>query len=262
MPNNPGLCHMAIRLISIATILSSFVWAADTEKNVASPIVSLSTDGLEDLDSNQKAGVLRLVDSLRLPITSLAGRQWKRNNRPYLVLGRHATETEGRIRYELLAFDIVNSSVRLSAKGEDGLTIAVNEDVVGFDFAAYKIRSKEYAFGVNIKRTRMYAGGMATLDQVAFFRLQNREFTELLRTPIAYEADLAGEWQEDGTRDRYGSAGNAILIVSKHATKGYFDWILKADNGKKAILKWDGSGYSLDDEHPLKTDALEIFDEG
>jgi hypothetical protein len=55
---------------------------------------------------------------------------------------------------------------------------------------------------------------------------------------MSYDADLAGEWNEDGTRDRAESLGKAVILVRKHKTGGYFDWAKKAEGGRTATLVW------------------------
>ena len=76
---------------------------------------------------------------------------------------------------------------------------------------------------------------------------------------MSYEADLAGNWNEDGTRDREGSFGKAVILVHQHKTRGYFDWAFKAEGARAATLVWDQNGYVMTSGVPLETDELEIF---
>ena len=110
-------------------------------------------------------------------------------------------------------------------------------------------------------RNRGYAAGFATLDSVIFFRLNGKAVETILWTSVSYNADLAGNWNEDGTRDREESLGEAVILVRKHKTGGYFDWAKKAAGGRTVTLVWEDGRYAMKGDDPLETSELEIFND-
>jgi hypothetical protein len=219
-----------------------------------------ATAGLEGLNETQKARVLQLLDSVGVSATSLQGKKWPRRRQAYLAVNRDSSASEENLRYQVFAFDLSEPKIRLSAAMGEPRKLSRRDGLKGFDFAAYQIKPGEYAFGLRYMRMRSYSAGVANLEGMVLYRIQGSEIREILDVTTSFESDLAGEWNEDGTRGRNGNLGTAVLQVSKSKTGGYFDWIKKADNGKSAALTWDGSGYVLQGADPFPTDELDIFD--
>lgn len=220
----------------------------------------LKPDGLADLGAPQITEVLRALDSVGIPLASAEGATWKRRKGTYLVLAVDAAGQPDTTRFRLFAFDLSAAKPRFLAASE-AVELDPDETLGSFDFAAYKIRPGEFAFGVTYSRRRSYAGGSATLDAMTLYRMQGASIAPILGAATAYEADLAGEWNEDGTRDRAGGSGSAVLIVTAKQTRGFFDILLKADTGKTARFRWNGDGYDLEGEDPFPTGEYEIFGE-
>jgi tetratricopeptide (TPR) repeat protein len=225
---------------------------------VAGAAAGFAAVQLEGLDEAQKGQLLKLLESARFPHGPVRGALWPRRDKTYLVSVVDPATGEQPASFHLAAFDLTGPSVRLRASiGPIGL--GIDDELGPFDFAAYRLTSKEYAFGVTYSRQRSYAAGFASLDGVIFFRLTSKGLDSILSTTTSYEADLAGNWNEDGTRDREGGGGKAIILVRKHKTGGYFDWAKKVEGSRAVPLVWDGNGYVMNGEDPLEDDDLEIF---
>jgi hypothetical protein len=254
--------------VFVGAILLSF-WAApqtladastDSALSIPRATAGLSTENLEGLDKAQKAEILRLLDSIALPLTSLKGKVWKRRKDTFLALGLDSSSSVDTIwqQYHLFAFDLSRPKIRLSARW-DSTELKPNEQLEGLDLAAYQIRPSEYAFGVIYSRWGGGSGGMERMTGITLYRLREAQFEVLFDTPISFGANFVGEWIEDGTREHYYSTVKAVILVTKRKTGGYFDWLLKADNGKSARLFWKEGGYVLQGRHPFPRDKFETI---
>jgi len=218
-------------------------------------------DNLEGLDEAQKAQIIKLLAAGGFPQGSVGGALWPRREKAYLVSGLVPPDSkDDRPALHVAAFDISGPTIRrLASTGP--IQLGRDDTLGSFDFAAYRLTDKEYAFGVRISRNRGYAAGFATLDSALFFRLNGKAIDVVLATVMSYEADLAGNWNEDGTRDRDGHSGSAVIVVSKHKTRGFFDWA-KRGAGHTAKLIWKDGGYEMAGDDPIAPeDGLEIFDD-
>jgi tetratricopeptide (TPR) repeat protein len=225
---------------------------------VAGAAAGFAAVQLEGLDETQKGQLLELLEGAHFPHGPVTGALWPRRDKTYLVSVVDPATGEQPASFHLAAFDLTGPAVRLLATaGPIGL--GINDELGPFDFAAYRLTAKEYAFGVTYSRQRSYAAGFASLDGVILFRLDGKGIDPILTTTTAYEADLAGNWNEDGTRDREGGGGKAIILVRKHKTGDHFDWAKKAEGGRAVPLVWDGHGYVMKGKDPLEDDDLEIF---
>ena len=221
----------------------------------------LSTDGLVGLNENQKVQILKLLDSAKIHVTSIEGKKWNRRRQSYLAIGSDSLKSQDNYQFHLFAFELSGPKIRLMAISDGPYTLGKRETLVGFDFAAYQINPHEYAFGIRYSRVRSYAaGGESSLEGILLYRIEGKAFQGILNMTTSFESELAGEWNEDGTRDRSGNSGHAVIIVTKHKTDGYFDWIKKADDGKSAPLIWDGSSYAMQGEDPFPIHELDIFE--
>jgi tetratricopeptide (TPR) repeat protein len=220
-----------------------------------------SAEKLEDLDEAQKAQVIKLLAAGGFPHGPVTGRLWPRREKTYLVAGLAAPDAQEHPTLHVVAFDLSGPTIRQLASAEP-LGLGRNDDLTGFDFAAYRLTTKEYAFAVRISRNRGYAAGTATLETAIFLRLNGKAIDSIYGDVMSYDADLAGNWNEDGTRDRDGHSGEAVILVGKHKTRGYFDWAKKG-MGHTATLVWGADGrYEMKGDDPIAPDEeLEIFDD-
>lgn len=240
-------------------LLSAFI-SVSHAKAKPKATAGIDTAGLADLTVAQKTEILRSLDSVGIPLASVEGAVWKRRKATYLVLAQDSAGQPDTVNYHLFAFDLSAPKPRLAA-ASDTETLPERDRLGGFDLAAYKIKPDEFAFGVGYSRMRGYAAGSATLEGKIIYRLKGSAIKGILDAVTAFEADLAGSWNEDGSRDRSMNSGSAVLIVTGKKTQGYFDWLLKADTGKTGRFKWEEDGYVLQGNLPFPVDDFEIFDD-
>jgi tetratricopeptide (TPR) repeat protein len=219
-----------------------------------------STDKLEDLDQGQKAQLIKLLAGGGFAQGPVIGKLWPRREKTYLVAGLAPPDEEGRPTLHLAAFDLSVPSIRRLAS-IDPVVLGRDDTLDGFDLAAYRLTAKEYAFAVRIARNRYYGGGSATLDNAMFFRLNGKAIEPILNTLMAFNADIAGDWNEDGTRNHDEYLGKAVIVVRDHKTGGYFDWAKKVEGARRAQpLVWKAGQYQTKGADPIyPKEELEIF---
>jgi len=220
-----------------------------------------SAEKLEGLDKTQKAQVIKLLAARGFPQGPVIGALWPRREKTYLVAGVAPPDAGARPILHVVVFDLSGPTIRQLASVEP-FGLGRDDELTGFDFAAYRLTAKEYAFAVRISRNRGYAAGTATLETAIFFRLNGKTLESIYGDVMSYDADLAGNWNEDGTRDRDEHSGRAVIVVGKHKTRGYFDWAKKG-MGHAAALVWGADGrYEMKGDDPIAPDEkLEIFDD-
>jgi len=136
-----------------------------------------------------------------------------------------------------------------------------DDSAASLDLAKYAVSATQTAIGVRIRRHRSYAGGgEASLEMLRLYLRRGRDLRPILMTCMSYESDLAGDWLEDGTRDRVGNSGQATLSVGKKTTQGHFDLLRKTDAGTQR-LRWDAGAYVEVDDDPFARVVLDVFDD-
>lgn len=111
--------------------------------------------------------------------------------------------------------------------------------ITKLDLAPYKISDKEVAFGIRFSMHTGYAGGASETEYLALFRIEDDKVTNILTEPMSFRSDLAGDWHDDGTRDRSSNESYFVLSVLKHSTQGYYDLKINEKNGhSKTIFVW------------------------
>lgn len=253
---------LRLRRAFLALFLSAFSFSVSADPAVNSRKASsgISMVGLEALESSKKPQLLRLLDSLQVPFTGLMGAEWRRRKGTYLVVLTDTTEGEQNSKHTVYAFNVSRPKIELMATPSYPFTFAFDDKVDGFDFAPYQITPNEFAFGIRYSRHRYYATGDASMGGIMLFRINNFDINEIANISTSYETNLAGEWNEDRTRDRIMLAETAVVLVTKKKTAGYFDWIKKAESGKSVRLNWDGNGYALRGTDPFPIKEYAIFD--
>jgi hypothetical protein len=185
---------------------------------------------------------------------------WKKD---FCVALVSAAESEEKRVYAVALFAAGDASLAKRMKATSGpIPLGADDSADSLDLAKYDVTATETAIGVRIGRHRTYAGGgEASLQTLVLYLPLDRELQPILKTFMSYEAELAGDWAEDGTRDRVSYDGRATLIVSKKKTQGHFDLVRKTNSGTQH-LRWDGDAYAAADADPFSKDVLEIFDDG
>jgi hypothetical protein len=185
---------------------------------------------------------------------------WKKDLCVALV---ETAESEEKRAYAVALFTAGDASLSSRMKATTGpIPFAADEWVSGLDLARYNVTATQTAIGVRVGRRRSYAGGgEASLETLILYLPRDRQLEPILATFMSYEAELAGDWAEDGSRNHVGSDGKATLVVGKKKTRGYFDLIRKTDSGTQH-LHWDGDAYVETDADPFTKEVLDIFDSG
>lgn len=77
---------------------------------------------------------------------------------------------------------------------------------------------------------------------MTLFAMINGQLTPILTVPTYYFEDLAGSWNDDGTRQHHIEKSEHILILSKQKTKGFYDIIYKekgTTKSEKIVYYWN-----------------------
>jgi len=199
-----------------------------------------------------------VLPSMKAQATQI--KPWKNDLCVALV---EAAESEQKRAYAVALFAAGDASLSSRMKATtDPIPLAADESASGLDLAKYNVTATQTAIGVRIRRHRSYAGGgEASLETLVLYLPRERQLEPILATFMSYEAELAGDWAEDGTRDHVGSSGQATLVLSKRRTQGHFDLVRRTDSGTQH-LHWNGGAYVATDADPFTKDVLDIFDDG
>jgi hypothetical protein len=112
-------------------------------------------------------------------------------------------------------------------------------NVEQFDLAPYKIAPDQPAFGLRVSWMEGYSGGGANFGGLCLFTVEGDRLKQVLAVPMSADADIAGDWHKDGTRDHDISEAANVLIVSPHVTNGHFDLIVKGrTGGAQQVFRW------------------------
>jgi hypothetical protein len=107
-----------------------------------------------------------------------------------------------------------------------------------FDLADYRLNEKEKAFGVRGGYDVGYAGGGAFYEFLALFRVTGGEIVKIFGEQMYSYENIAGDWNDDGTRQHDIYEAKSTLHVLKTKTDGFFDWELRSDDGEKTRYRW------------------------
>jgi hypothetical protein len=112
-------------------------------------------------------------------------------------------------------------------------------NVEQFDLAPYKIAPDQPAFGLRVSWMEGYSGGGANFGGLCLFTVDGDRLKQVLAVPMSADADIAGDWHKDGTRDHDITDAANLLIVSSHVTNGHFDLIVKSRaGGAQHVYRW------------------------
>ncbi len=103
-----------------------------------------------------------------------------------------------------------------------------------FDFANYKISKDKYAFGIRAHWDEGYAGGGGSFEALILFSISAGHVVNIFSEPVYFEQVLAGNWNEDGSRDHFEYEGKNIVTILPHLTNGFYDLQVKTQ-GKNWI---------------------------
>ncbi|MGF6148759.1 Uncharacterised protein [Kingella potus] len=111
-----------------------------------------------------------------------------------------------------------------------------------FDFAPYRLNGDTAAFGLRIGAHEGYSGGSALNQAVSLFAVVGGRLKPVFSAPVYEFADIAGDWNPDGTRQHHISESESVLFFGQpHA--GYNDIVLQRRGSKgkrgRTIYRWD-----------------------
>jgi hypothetical protein len=111
-----------------------------------------------------------LLEAGGFPHGPVIGKLWPRREKTYLVAGLEPSSSEGHPALRVVAFDLSGPSVRRLASGAGPFPLGRDDELAGFDLAAYRLTTKEYAFGVHCSRKPRLRRRLRHLDSIVFFR--------------------------------------------------------------------------------------------
>jgi hypothetical protein len=128
------------------------------------------------------------------------------------------------------------------AGSDDGEMEFFPRDIYRLDFAKYAITSSNVAFGIRSGISEGYAGGGGNFQILTLFAVVDGELSAIFSEPLYYFQDLAGDWNEDGTRNHDVYEGENIVIVSEATANGYFKLLVKSKKEQwRKSFRWDPS---------------------
>ena len=108
------------------------------------------------------------------------------------------------------------------------------------DFANYAITNDNTAFGFRSGINIGYSGGGANYQILTLFAVIDGNLRVIFSEPIYYFQNIAGNWNEDGTRNHDIYEGENTVSVLKSATDGYFKLLVKSKKERyRKIFHWD-----------------------
>jgi hypothetical protein len=199
---------------------------------------------------------------LVLPSVKTEGLEVKPWKKDFCVALVATAESEEKRAFAVALFATGEGPLSRRLKATTGrVELGPDESPTSLDLAKYAVSATQTAIGVRIGRHRSYAGGgEASLEMLRLYLPRGRELHPILTTFMSFEAVLAGDWLEDGTRDRVGNSGSATIVVGKKTTQGHFDLLRKTDAGTQH-LRWDADAYVQVDDDPFAKVVLDIFDD-
>ncbi|NZA25581.1 hypothetical protein H0E84_04235 [Luteimonas sp. SJ-92] len=109
-----------------------------------------------------------------------------------------------------------------------------------FDLAPYTLRHGAAAFGLRAGWSEGYAGGGAFFSALYLFDLQGDALVPVFATQMSMYRDLAGDWNEDGTRQHHIDEWARIVIVQPKTRHGYHDLLVRerGARGGGVVYAW------------------------
>lgn len=133
----------------------------------------------------------------------------------------------------------IDSPQSIGSDPNTGRAQGMPQSWLRFDFAAYRLRDKDYAFGVRTGWSEGYAGGGASFEALYLFQVDGAKLRVVFAQPMMYTKMLAGDWHKDGTRDHIQTDGSNVLSVLAGASGGFHDLRLQERSGKwRRTFRW------------------------
>jgi hypothetical protein len=114
--------------------------------------------------------------------------------------------------------------------------------IVRYDFAAYRIAENDVAFGIRTGHDEIYsAGGFAYSEMLHLFHMKNDSLNLIASILVYHMSDLAGDWTDEGYRDRHTNEQKWILIMGSESRNGYITIIVRevGNRSNTITLVWN-----------------------
>jgi hypothetical protein len=118
-----------------------------------------------------------------------------------------------------------------------------------FDFAPFKFKESDYAFGIRATNNVCGTGYCTKMEWLDLYRIDGQAIHRILSTPITYESSCirnCSDSEPDTTEA-------ATISVSAESTNGVFNLIKRYKRKPPAVFKWDGSEYRLNGKDPFES---------
>ena len=142
---------------------------------------------------------------------------------------------------------------------------------IGLDLAPYRIRDKEFAFGVRISTSYRSDAHSSTWTTLHLFRLSGNKITRIFEKNVVGRSIEGGsnsrskerseddgeEGKEDNNKDEVERFHNSTVHIDSLAPNGFYDLIVKTTKGEKSVkskkvlqqersiekYRWSGTAY-------------------
>ena len=122
---------------------------------------------------------------------------------------------------------------------EEAGAAAIPERWERFDLAAYRLSNGAPALGLRGGWSEGYAGGGAFYSALYLFELRGDTLKQVFGAAISMYRDIAGSWNDDGTRAHDIEEWAGVLVVEPRAHRGYQDLRLRERGGRGGDLyRW------------------------
>ncbi|MCD9126891.1 hypothetical protein [Luteimonas fraxinea] len=127
---------------------------------------------------------------------------------------------------------------------EEAGASAIPERWERFDLAAYRLSSGAPALGLRGGWSEGYAGGGAFYSALYLFELRGDTLKQVFGAEMSMYRDIAGSWNDDGTREHDIEEWAGVLIVEPSAHHGYQDLRLRERGGRGGDLyRWSPAAH-------------------
>lgn len=110
------------------------------------------------------------------------------------------------------------------------------------DLAPYRIAPDTLAFGVRGGNSDAYSGGGAFYEVLELYTIKDSKIINVFSDLVYYYSDIAGDWNEDGTRQHDISESKYILKLRSAKTQGFYDLeVVNLQDKSSQIFHWSES---------------------
>lgn len=110
------------------------------------------------------------------------------------------------------------------------------------DLAPYRIAPDTLAFGVRGGYSDTYSGGGAFYEVLELYTIKDNKIINVFSDLVYQYQDIAGDWNQDGTRQHDISESKYILKLRSAKTQGFYDLeVVNLQDKSSHIFRWSES---------------------